>query len=470
MNTRIYNVRILTMEPGREIFRGEVWIEGDTVVYAGSESPRENGRWGQETQDSQEGLGLCCSQETLRYGQERLDCGQEKLNCGQDKFHWNQEIDGHGGLLMPGFKNAHTHSAMTFLRSHADDMKLEEWLNKRVFPAEARLTEEDVCWLTKLAVMEYLSSGITAVFDMYMKRPAAAKAFADTGFRAVFCENINDFVSSVKEAEQDYFRYNQDPRKMISYRFGFHAEYTTSRERMEGLAALAHKYKESVSVHCSETRHEVEECRQRTGMTPLAYMDSLGLFDYGGIIFHGVHMDEADFGILKKRGMYVVTNPASNLKLASGIAPVARYLREGIPVAIGTDGPASNNCLDMFREMFLVTGLQKAICDDPQAVPAREVLNMACVNGAHALGLRDCDVLAQGKKADLVLIDLDQPNMRPLQNMEKNLVYSGSKSNVRMAMIAGKVLYLDGQYFLDCPKEEIFAMAEKCTRRILGSV
>lgn len=207
--------------------------------------------------------------------------------------------------------------------------------------------------------------------------------------------------------------------------------------------------------------------QKRTGMTPPVYMDTLGLFEHGGGLFHGVHMEEADFEVVKKRGLYIVTNPASNLKLASGIAPVKKYLDMGIPIAIGTDGPASNNCLDMFREMFLVTGLQKVLYDDPEAVPAMEVLKMATVNGAHAMGLAECDTLRVGKKADLILIDLEQPNMQPLHHIEKNLVYSGSKQNVKMTMIAGKVLYQNGEFYLDSSKEEIYKEAEKTVRRIL---
>ncbi len=425
MNIRIYNVRILTMEPGKDIFRGEVWVKGDTIGYVGP---------------------------TVLHASEK----------------WDREIDGQGNLLMPGFKNAHTHSAMTFLRSHADDMKLDEWLNNRVFPAEAKLTGEDIYWLNKLAFMEYLTSGITAAFDMYINKAAGERAAVDTGFRMVLCESINDFGGTLEEAEADYKRYNKDPDRLVSYQLGFHAEYTTGKSMMEGLAALSGRYKIPVYVHCSETRKEVEGCRDRTGMSPVAYMESLGLFSHGGGLFHGVHMDEGDFDIVKEKGLYIVTNPASNLKLASGIAPVKRYLDMDIPVAIGTDGPASNNCLDMFREMFLVTGLQKVLCDDPEAVPALEVLKMAIVNGAHAMGLPECDSLAEGKKADMVLIDLQQPNMQPLQNIEKNLVYSGSKQNVKMTMVGGKVLYEDGAYYLDSSKEEIFARANESARRILG--
>ena len=425
MKTRIYNARILSMEPDQPIFDGEIWIDGDMIFYVGPEKD-----------------------------------GGETI--------WDEQIDAQRNLIMPGFKNAHTHSAMTFLRSHADDMKLDEWLNTRVFPAEAKLTGEDVYWQTKLAVMEYLTSGITSVFDMYMFRADGARAMRECGFRNVFCESINNFGGTLEQVESDYHTYNQDEDRLISYQLGFHAEYTTSREMMEGLAALSEKYQIPVYVHCSETKKEVEDCRSRTGMSPVAYMDSLGLFRYGGGLFHGVHMDEGDFDIIKKRGLYVVTNPASNLKLASGIAPVKRYLDEEIPLAIGTDGAASNNCLDMFREMFLVTGLQKVVCDDLEVVPAREVLKMATVIGAHAMGLPECDRLAPGKKADLIMIDLTQPNMQPLQNIEKNVVYSGSKQNIKMTMVGGKVLYRDGEFFIGCSPSKVYEKAGETVKRILG--
>lgn len=425
MNTRFFNVRILTMEEGQSSFLGEVHIQGDTITYVGP-ALESNG----ET--------------------------------------WDREIDGEGNLLMPGFKNAHTHTAMTFLRSYADDMKLDEWLHQQVFPNEAKLTGEAVYWFTKLGIMEYLTSGITAAYDMYFYVDDGARAAKDCGFRYVFCESINDFGGTVEGVEKDYLRLNQDEKKQISHRIGFHAEYTTSRELMEGLSALAKKYEAPVSTHCSETRKEVEGCKNRYGMSPVAFLDSLGMFQHGGTLFHCVHMDEGDFQILKDRGVYVVTNPASNLKLASGVAPISRFLEEGIPVAIGTDGPASNNCLDMFREMFLVTGLQKAACDDPEVIPADEVLKMATVNGAYAMGLTDCDTLSVGKKADLILIDLKQPNMQPVQNIEKNLVYSGSKQNVKMTMVGGKMLYENGEFFLDTPKEEVYAKVNMLARQILG--
>ena len=431
MRTRIYNARILTMEDGAEIFRGEIQIEDGKISSV-------------------------------------MSCDDNNGTGRKHDVIWDEEIDACGNLIMPGFKNAHTHSPMTFLRSYADDMKLQEWLYDKVFPAEAELTEEDIYWLTKLAIMEYLTSGITSSFDMYKLKHETARASEETGFRMVLCGDINDFGGTAQDVENDYLKYNKDKDSLISYQMGFHAEYTTSRELMESLAETAEEYQAPICVHCSETKKEVEECRERSGMSPVAYMDSLGLFRHGGVLFHGVHMDDSDFDIIKTHGIYVVTNPASNLKLASGIAPVKRYLELGIPVAIGTDGPASNNCLDMFREMFLVTGLQKVICDDPEAVPARDVLKMAVTNGAHAMGLTDCDAIAPGKRADLIMIDLSQPNMQPLHNIEKNIVYSASKQNVKMTMIGGRILYQDGEFRIGETKEDIYQNANRIAERILG--
>ncbi|MCL2865524.1 MAG: amidohydrolase [Lachnospiraceae bacterium] len=433
MKVRIYNGRILTMVVGEDIFMGELWIEADTIC------------------------------KVISY-EDTAVCADEKR---KQEIVWDQEIDAKGNLILPGFKNAHTHSPMTFLRSYADDMSLQRWLNTCVFPAEAKLTDEDVYWLARLAILEYLTSGMTTVFDMYFKVPSGAKAFLDSGFRNVICGNMNDHIGSLEQMEAEFLRYNQDENVMLSYQLGFHAEYTTREETLKEIVALSHKYKSPLYTHCAETAYEVADCRKRTGMTPVAYLDRLGAFAYGGGLFHGVHPEEADFDIIKKRGLYVITNPASNLKLASGIAPIQAYIEKEIPLAIGTDGPASNNGLDMFREMYLVTALQKGIHGDPAAVPAMEVLKMAIVTGAHGIGLPVCDSLAVGKKADLIMLDLQQPNMQPLQNIAKNVVYSGSKSNVKMTMIAGKIRYRDGTFDVGVDAEKIYAKANQIAQRIL---
>ena len=384
---------------------------------------------------------------------------------GQSCIVWDREIDCEGNLLMPGFKDAHTHSGMTLLRSYADDLPLHDWLFDRVFPVEAKLDGEMIEHLTRLAILEYLTSGITAIFDMYLTPDTVAKACVDMGMRCVQVSGMSgqkeeDYAESYKRTERCYQQYNgHDP--LLSYFIGFHAEYTCSRELLEKVSELAHKYKAPVFTHLSETRSEVEECKERYGMTPPQLFDSLGIFDYGGGGYHCVWMDDRDMDIFQQRGLSVVTNPGSNTKLASGIAPISEYLKRGINVAIGTDGPASNNCLDMFREMFLVTGLAKLREMDASAVDAWEVLKMATVNGSKAMNLPDTDVLEEGKLADIIMIDLHQPNMQPFNNIPKNIVYSGSKQNVKMTMIHGKILYENGKFSDQYDVDAIYGKANE---------
>lgn len=230
---------------------------------------------------------------------------------------------------------------------------------------------------------------------------------------------------------------------------------------MESIASLARELKKPVYLHNSETKAEVEGCIERYGTTPTVFLNDLGMFEYGGGGFHCVHVTDEDIKIMKEKKLSVVTNPGSNTKLASGICPVERFVKKGITVGIGTDGPASNNCLDMFREMFLVTGLQKLSQNDAAAMDADEVLKMACVGGAKIMGLDDCDSIREGKKADLILIDLNRPNMQPLNNITKNIVYSGSKENVKLTMINGEIKYEDGQFYIGVSPEEVYRHANE---------
>ncbi len=432
MNIRLYNAKILTMKEGEELFEGEIWIQGDRILYVGDGSDIQ--------QIYQEVPGNC--------------------------MIWDREIDCQGNLLMPGFKDAHTHSGMTVLRSFADDLPLDEWLNNKIFPVEAKMSPEDIYELSRLAILEYLTSGITAAFDMYLTPESIGNAFEDMGMRCVQVGAVNNFSQSVEFVEKMYLQMN-GKSPLLSYVLGFHAEYTCSRALLETIAALSHQFRAPVFTHLSETEGEVAGCRERYGMTPPVFLASIGMFDYGGGGYHCVHMTPQDISIMKEFGLYAVTNPGSNTKLASGIAPITDFLRAGIPVAIGTDGPASNNCLDMFREMFLVTGLAKLRERDASAVDAGEVLKMATVNGAHAMGLHDADILAKGKLADMIMIDLHQPNMQPVNNIPKNLVYSGSKQNVAMTMVGGKILYEKGAFFVGESPEEIYRRAEHIKQRLL---
>ncbi|MEE0421576.1 MAG: amidohydrolase [Lachnospiraceae bacterium] len=432
MKIRFYNARILTMEDPLEVIWGEVWICDDRIVHAG---PVEE------------------------YVQESKRAKSAR---------WDREIDAEGNLMMPGFKNAHTHSGMTFLRSYADDLPLLEWLNQKVFPMEALITGDDIYLLSKLAIMEYLTSGITSNFDMYLTPDTISKAAEDCGYRTVICGAVNDFTQSVEELGDWYQKYNQ-PGKLVSFMLGFHAEYTTSREILEGIADLAVRFKAPVYAHNSESAGEVAQCLELNGRTPTAYLDSLGLFAYGGGGFHCVHMTQEDLEIFRDRRLSAITNPSSNLKLASGIAPIKAMMDMGVNIAIGTDGPASNNCLDMFREMFLTTALAKLREQDASAVDAGKVLRMATAGGARAMGLTDCDVLAPGKKADIIMVDLHQPNMQPIHDIGKNIVYSGSKQNVKMTMVDGKILYEDGKFHIGQDPEEIYFRANEIVSKTTGS-
>lgn len=419
---RFYNGKTLSFGGGMKLSGHEVWVDGSTIVYVGP--------------------------------------------AKEDMPVFQRQIDLKGDLLIPGFKDAHTHTAMVFLRSYADDLPLQDWLYNKVFPHEARLTPEAVYQFTRLGILEYLSSGITASFDMYYYNEAYAKANVDCGFRTVICSAMNDFDADPTNIEREYLRFN-NYSELVSYKLGIHAEYTTGLQRMEYMASLAEKYQAPCYMHCCETRAEVEGCLERHGLTPPQLLDRMGLFNYGGGGFHCVWMSDEDIELFARKGIYAVTNPASNVKLASGVAPVDKMLSAGVPMAIGTDGAASNNALDMFREMYLASCMQKLSLMDASAGKAEEILTMACAGGARAMGLDDCDDIAPGKKADLCVIDLHRPNMQPELNIPKNLVYSGSKENVRLTMVNGRILYENGEFFVGEEPEEIYRQVNRLCRSIL---
>lgn len=415
---RFYNGQLLSMKKDMGITRDEVWVKGSKIVHVGK----------------------------------------------SDTLQADREINLDGNLLMPSFKNAHTHSAMTFGRSFSDDLPLQSWLYDKIFPLEAKLTAADIYHLSRLAFLEYLESGITACFDMYYFPEAMAKASVDAGFRTVMCGAVNNFKESPALLEEYYNTYNHY-HELVSYQLGFHAEYTTSEEIMTAIAKLSHKYKAPVFMHASETESEVQDCIDRYGKTPTVLFNDLGLFDYGGGAFHSVWVNDADLAIYKQKNIYAVLNAGSNAKLASGIAPVSKMLEKGINIAVGTDGPSSNNALDMFREMFLICAMQKINDRDAASTDANTILHAATVGSAHCMGLADCDCIDVGKTADLIVIDMHRPNMQPINNITKNLVYSGAKTNVKLTMVNGRILYENGG-FMQTDMEEIYKNAQAVIDRI----
>ena len=372
-------------------------------------------------------------------------------------------IDCEGNVLMPGFKDAHAHTAMVFARSAADDLSLHDWLYQTIFPMEAKFEANDIYHLTKLGILEYLTSGITAAFDMYFAPPEIIRASEEMGFRTVILATSDrEPISLLRER---YLAYNKED-SLISYQLGIHAEYTTAPERIKAVADLAKELHAPTFTHVGETEHEVQGCVERYSKTPLSYLISQGFFANGGGAFHCNYFTDEEVELCKKLGIYVVTNPGSNVKLASGIAPLVKYQKAGVKLAIGTDGAASNNSLDMFREMYLASVLQKVTLKDPAVMDGFDVLKMATVGSAHCMGLKQCDVLAVGKYADIIMIDLKNPAMQPLHNIAKNIVYSGSKDIVKMTMINGKILYYNHEFFVDQPIEEIYEKAQQITDRL----
>ena len=421
MLTLLKNARILTMIDNQDIFEGDILIENNRIKLIKSNID--------------------------------LDC--------------DLVIDCNKNLLMPGFKNAHTHSAMSFARSASDDLPLDRWLNDCIFPMEDKLSKQDQYVLSKISILEYLTSGITSCFDMYYNPYEMMQACLDYNYRAVLLGTVNDFRESVQEMIDAYKNINSNENHLIRYEMGFHAEYTCSDEILKELAKASKRLHAKIFAHSSETLKEVEECKKRhNGMTPVEYTNYLGLFDYGGGIFHGVVLSENDIKILKEKNVGVVSCPGSNSKLASGVACLDKYLENGLLLGLGTDGPGSNNGLDMFYEMRLASVLQKLINHNPASGQALDILKMATVGSAHIMGLEEADTLQVGKLADIIMIDLSQPNMQPINNIAKNIVYSGSKSNIKMTMVDGKILYMDHKFYVNENIEELYKKAQTITDRL----
>lgn len=415
MRKRFYNARVLSMTD-KKIFEGELWVKDNYIEYIGPQ---------------------------IRSNDEKFD----------------SEIDIRQNLIMPGLKNAHTHSAMTFARSYADGYPLNEWLSGKILPMESRLKKEHYYIYSLLACMEYFSSGITANFDMYYEPEEIVRASIECGMRTVLCGAINNFKESVEELESNYLKYNEYS-ELISYILGFHAEYTTDGSMILDVGKLANKYKAPVYVHNSETHTEVENCIKKYGKTPTKLFEESGIYCYGGGGFHCVYLNDEDINIFMKNDLYAIINSCSNLKLASGIAPVYNYMKRGMNIAIGTDGAASNNALDIFREMYVTTITQSLIDENAINIPPYEILKLATINSAKAMGLKDSTTLEKEKKADFIVIDLSMANMQPENNIISNLIYSCGKHNVVMTVIDGVIVYDYGD-FKTIDKEQVIHYANQ---------
>jgi len=383
----------------------------------------------------------------------------------------DNEVDLKGKFVFPSFKNAHAHSPMTFLRNSSDDMPLLDWLKTQIWPKEAALKEEECYWFTKLAIMEYLRSGITLASDMYFMLDPIAQACNDSNFRNVMCYGLNDSTPNGKTPAQIYdYGFANYKSNFVRYRVGIHGEYTTSEKTLREIAEYVIDRGEPVYVHMSESKAEVEECKARYGKTPVKLFRDLGLFNAGGVVYHMVHPEGDDLDILKEMNVGVVTCPASNMKLASGIAPVKEMLEKGIKVGIGTDGAASNNRLDMFRENYLLSVGQKIKYNDASAISSTQILKMASEGISDLIDVPLCGELKQNNFADFIVADMHLSNIWPVDDIANSIVYSGGPSNIYMTVCNGKILYKEGEYFINEDPDRIFAKCQESLQNIKNRI
>ncbi len=383
-----------------------------------------------------------------------FDIGKKEIL--EKKYLPKKKLEYRKGLIMPGLINAHTHIAMTLFRGLADDLPLMEWLNDYIFPAERKLTAEMVYWGSLLGCAEMILSGTTTFCDMYLFSDQVAQAAKRAGMRAVVGEVLYDFPSPSYGNLENGFRYTEelinrwkdDP--LINVAVEPHALFTCSPDLLKRARDLAEKYSTPLIIHLSETETEVKEIKRQYRCTPVKHLHNLDILGHRLIAAHCVILTEEDISLLAKHQVKVVHNPESNLKLASGIAPIPKLLSNGITVALGTDGPSSNNDLDMFLEMGTAAKLHKLTNLDPTIMPAEIVLKMATTDGANALGLKDISTLEAGKKADIIVIDLNRPHLIPVYNPYSHLVYAATGADVITTIVNGEILMEDRSlYTLD---------------------
>jgi 5-methylthioadenosine/S-adenosylhomocysteine deaminase len=395
----------------------------------------------------------------------------------ETEFDAAKTIDARGRLVLPGLINGHAHAAMTLFRGIADDLALDEWLQKYIFPAEARnVTEDFVTWGTRLGVLEMLRGGITTYADMYYFEDAVARATKDAGMRGVLGETVIDFPAPDNKTLAQTFQYTQEyinhwkGDALITPAVAPHSIYTCSEKTLEDSAALARRNGVPILIHIAEAPFELQQSREKHGATPVAYLQRIGLLGPDVVGAHCVWVNIADIATLAHFGVGCINNPSSNMKTAAGVMPVIEMLAAGEPIGLATDGAASNNNLDLFEEMDLAAKLQKINRMDPRALPAEQVVEMATIGGARALHLdKQIGSLETGKKADIILVDTTAPHATPMYNVYSELVYALKATDVRTVVIAGKIV-MEDRRMLTLNEPEILAKAAEYKKKISASL
>jgi 5-methylthioadenosine/S-adenosylhomocysteine deaminase len=386
-------------------------------------------------------------------------------------------IDATGEIVMPGLVNGHAHAAMSLFRGLADDLTLNDWLQKYIFPAEAKnVTPDFVEWGTRLGVLEMLRGGITTYADMYYFEDDVARVTKEAGMRGVLGETFIDFPAPDNKTVPQMIAYTDayikhwqgDP--LITPAVAPHSIYTCSTKTLQEAAALARKYHVPILIHLAEAPPESAESRAKYGLSPTAYLESIGFLGPDVTAAHCVWVDAGDMRLLASRDVGCVHNPSSNMKLASGVSPVVDLIAAGVPVGLGTDGAASNNDLDMFEEMDIAAKLQKVARMDPRALPAEQTVAMATINGARALHMdKEIGSLEAGKKADVILIRTDAPHATPMYNVYSQLVYAMKASDVDTTIVGGKIV-MEHRRMLTLNEAQILTKAREYAKKIEASL
>lgn len=383
-------------------------------------------------------------------------------------------IDAKGGVVMPGLVNTHTHAGMTLFRGYADDLTLPDWLENHIWPAEAQLTDNDLYIGTKLACLEMIRSGTTAFVDMYIHVDRVARAVEESGMRAALSYGMIDLgdetraESELKEGRRFVKEWNGRADGRITTMYGPHAPNTCSREFLMKVKEQAKQDNAKIHIHVLETEAELNQMKEQFGMCSVNMLDEIDFLDNDVIAAHCVWLSDGDMDILNERGVNVSHNPVSNMKLASGIAPVPKMLARGVNISLGTDGCASNNNLNMFEEMKTAALLHKVDTSDPTVLPAQQVLEMATINGARAMGINS-GMLKVGCMADVIIVDMDKPHLTPRYNVASHLVYSASGADVRTTIVNGKVL-MDDYKVLSMDKQTVMEKAKDAASNLISRV
>jgi len=387
-----------------------------------------------------------------------------------EDFKVDKVIDGKDKLVMPGLVNSHTHIAMSLFRNYADDLPFWPWLTERIMPLEEKLVSEHVYWGSMLSIVEMIKSGITSFADMYFFMDDVAKAAEETGIRASLSVGLSDSgdqEQKIKNTQEYFDNWNGKANGRITVMAGPHAPYSCGPSFLSKVIDMASERRMGIHIHLSESKKEVEDSYNNYGKSPIKHVNDLGLFDLSTLAAHCVHLSDDDINILANKKVSVANNPGSNLKLGNGFARVEDMIKKGVNVCLGTDGSASNNNLNMFEEINLAALVNKALKGDTTSIPATTAVKMATINGAKALGLdKEVGTLEVGKKADIIIIDLNKPHFYPRYNLISSLAYSAQASDVETVIVDGNIL-MENYELKTVDIEKVMFNAERCAKSLI---